>query len=184
MRGLALSDDGQRLYAVGSFTNVGGQGRPGAAELSAVTGAVTAFAPTDGGVAISVNVTPGGRFFFGTTSNRTYAYDPAVSNSPVYRVRTGGDVQAILASDSEVYIGGHFTNLPEAKLNRVRLASFLPATGQPTSWNPGTNGSYGVWAIALTRTPVSPDAVPGVTIGGDFSRVAGLARRGNARFLF
>jgi hypothetical protein len=184
VRGLALSDDGQRLYAVGSFGSIGAFSRPGAAELSAATGAVTDFAPTDGGVAISVDVTPGGRLFFGTTSNRTYAYDPSVANTPVYRVRTGGDVQAILATDDEVYIGGHFTTLPEAKLNRVHLASFLPGNGAPTGWNPGPNGSYGVWAITLTRTPLSPDAVPGVTIGGDFTRVAGLARRGNARFLF
>lgn len=184
VRGLALTDDGQRLYAVGSFSTLGGLGRPGAAELMAGAGTVTGFAPTEGGVAISVDVTPGGRLFFGTTSNRTYAYDPAVSDVPRYRVRTGGDVQAILATDEEVYIGGHFTTLPEAKLNRVHLASFLPADGQATAWDPGPNGSYGVWAIGLTRTPLSPDATPAVVIGGDFSRVAGLARRGVARFPF
>ena len=39
----------------------------------------TSFAPTDGGVVISMDVAPGagGRLFFGTTSNRTCAYDPA-----------------------------------------------------------------------------------------------------------
>lgn len=184
VRGLALSDNGQRLYAVGSFTGIAGASRPGAAELVADTGAVTSFAPTEGGVAISVDVTPSGRLFFGTTSNRTYAYDPAVASSPVYRVRTGGDVQAILATDDEVYIGGHFTTLPEAKLNRVHLASFLTTDGTPTAWDPGPNGSYGVWAIGLTRTALSPDAVAALSIGGDFTRVAGAARRGCARFLF
>lgn len=184
VRGLALSETGQRLYPVGSFTSIAGASRPGAAELVAATGAVTSFAPTEGGVAISVDVTPSGRLFFGTTSNRTYAYDPALGNSPVYRVRTGGDVQAVLATDDEVYIGGHFTTLPEAKLNRVHLASFLTANGTPTAWNPGANGSYGVWAIGLTRTALSPNAVPALSIGGDFTRVAGAARRGYARFLF
>lgn len=184
VRGLALSEDSSRLYAVGSFSSISGLPRPGAAEIEASTGGVTGFAPTDGGVAISVDVTPSGRLFFGTTSNRTWAYDPAASDTPVYRVRTGGDVQAILATDEEVYIGGHFTTLPEAKLNRVHLASFLPANGEATAWNPGPNGSYGVWSIALTRTHVSPDAKPAVVIGGDFTRVAGLARRGVARFDF
>jgi hypothetical protein len=184
VRALTLSDDASRLYAGGGFSTIGGKARPGAAELDTGTGAVTDFAPTDGGVVISMDMTPSGRLFFGTTSNRTWAYDPAVRSTPVYRVRTGGDVQAILALDDEVYIGGHFNTLPEAKLGRVALASFDPAAGQVTSWNPGANGPFGVWALALTRTPVSQEAVPALSIGGDFTRVAGVARRGYARFMF
>ena len=183
VRALALSEDGSKLYAGGSFTTIGEASRPGAAELSATSGAATSFAPTDGGVVISMDVTPSGRLFFGTTSNRTYAYDPSASGSPLYRVRTSGDVQAILATDEEVYVGGHFTNLPEAKLERVHVASFQTASGTPTGWNPGANGSYGVWAIGLTKTALSPNAVPALSIGGDFTRVAGAARRGYARFI-
>ena len=182
VRGLALSQDATKVYTVGSFTAVGGQSRPGAAELSSA-GSVTSFAPTEGGVAISVDVTPSGRMFFGTTSNRTYAYDPA-TNTPQYRVRTGGDVQAILATNDEVYIGGHFTTLPEAKLNRLHIASFLPADGKPTAWNPGVNGPYGVWAFGLTQTPLSPTAAPALSVGGDFTVAGGVSRRGYARFKF
>ena len=184
VRALALSEDGTKLYAGGPFTTIGGASRPGAAELSATSGVATSFAPTEGGVVISMDVTPSGRLFFGTTSNRTYAYDPAAGGAPVYRVRTGGDVQAILATDDEVYIGGHFTSLPEAKLERAHVASFQTDSGTATSWNPGANGSYGVWAIGLTRTALSPDAVPALSIGGDVTRVAGAARRGYARFIF
>lgn len=176
VRGLALSDDGTKLYAAGSFLNMGGAARRGAAELNAATGAVTTFAPTEGGVAISIDVTPSGRLFFGTTSNRTYAYDPAVGSAPVYRVRSGGDVQAILATDAEVYVGGHFTNFPEAKLSRVHIASFSTANGQLTGWNPGVNGAYGVWAFGQLATAL--------TVGGDFTRAAGLSRRAFARFNF
>jgi hypothetical protein len=93
-------------------------------------------------------------------------------------------VQAILALDDEVYIGGHFNTLPEVKLNRVALASFDPANGTPTTWNPGANGPFGVWALALTRTSVSPDEPQALSVGGDFTRVGGLARRGYARLLF
>ena len=184
VRALTLSDDGSRLYAGGGFSVIGGTSRPGAAELNPASGSATAFAPTDGGVVISIDVTPGGRLFFGTTSNRTWAYDPAAGGTPVYRVRTGGDVQAILALDDEVYIGGHFNTLPEYKLSRVALASFDAATGTPTAWDPGANGPFGVWALALTQTAVSPSEPPAVSIGGDFTRVGGLARRGYARFLF
>jgi hypothetical protein len=183
VRALALSDNGTRLYAGGGFSTIGGVSRPGAAELNSATGAVTTFAPTDGGVVISIDVSPSGRLFFGTTSNRTWAYDPGTSNSPAYRVRTGGDVQAILATailatDTEVYIGGHFNTLPEAKLSRVALASFAPSNGAPTAWNPGANGPFGVWAIALT------DGGTTLSVGGDFTRVGGQARRGYTKFAF
>jgi hypothetical protein len=186
VRALALPDDGGSVFAGGGFSTIGGKARPGAAELAVTTGAATSFAPTDGGVVISMDVSPGaaGRLFFGTTSNRTWAYDPAKGGTPEYRVRTGGDVQAILATADEVYIGGHFNTLPEAKVDRLALASFNPADGAVTPWNPGANGSFGVWALALTRTPVSPNEPAALSIGGDFTRVAGLARRGYTRFLF
>jgi hypothetical protein len=183
VRALALSDDGSKLYAGGGFTAIGGASRPGAAELDATTGTATSFAPTDGGVVISMDVSPSGRLFFGTTSNRTWAYDPVDGGAPEYRIRTGGDVQAILATEDEVYIGGHFNTMPEFKLDRLALASFLPADGSPTAWNPGANGSFGVWALGLTRTALGPNEPPALSIGGDFTRVAGLARRGYARFL-
>lgn len=184
VRALALRDDGSRLYAGGGFSVIGGGARPGAAELFTASGSATSFAPTDGGVVISMDVAPDGRLFFGTTSNRTWAYDPADGGAPEYRVRTGGDVQAILATEGEVYIGGHFNTLPEAKVDRLALASFLPETGTVTGWNPGANGPFGVWALGLTRTPLSPNEPAGLSIGGDFTRVGGLARRGYARFLF
>jgi hypothetical protein len=186
VRALALPDDGSKVYAGGGFSVVGGKTRPGVAELDVTTGAATSFAPTDGGVVISMDVAPGadGRLYFGTTSNRTWAYDPAKGGTPEYRVRSGGDVQAILATADEVYIGGHFNTLPEAKVDRIALASFLPANGAVTSWNPGANGSFGVWALAMTRTSLSPAEPAALSIGGDFTRVAGLARRGYTRFLF
>jgi hypothetical protein len=184
VRALALTDDGSRLYAAGSFTTIGGQSRPGAAELDPGSGAVTSFAPTEGGVAISMDVSPTGRLFFGTTNNRTWAYDPAVSSLPLYRARTSGDVQAILATEDEVYVGGHFSGFPEAHVDRLHIGSFWAADGTPTGWNPGANGSYGVWAFGLTRTPQSPAATPALSVGGDFTRIANAARRGYARFAF
>lgn len=182
VRALALSDDGSDLYAGGSFTSIDGQSRPGAAELAPTTGAVTSFAPTEGGVAISMDVSPTGRLFFGTTNNRTFAYDPGGDNAPEYRVRTSGDVQAILATETEVYVGGHFSGFPEAKINRLHIASFNAADGSVTAWDPGANGSYGVWAFGLTRTALSPAQPHHLSVGGDFTRVANVARRGYARW--
>ncbi|MCI0688168.1 MAG: hypothetical protein L0Y54_13160, partial [Sporichthyaceae bacterium] len=64
VRALVLAHDDSRLYAGGSFTTMGGVGRPGVAELLPTTGAVTSFAPTDGGVVIAMDITPSGRLFF------------------------------------------------------------------------------------------------------------------------
>ena len=81
---LVVSPDGQRLYAGGRFTTVAGVNRPGIAELDAMSGAATTFAPTGGGSVRAVTLTPdGSRLFFSTLSNQTWAYDPALSNSPV-----------------------------------------------------------------------------------------------------
>lgn len=184
VRALALSEDGSRLYAGGPFTTIGGQSRPGAAELNPLNGQVTTFAPSEGGVVISMDVSPSGRLFFGTTNNRTWAYDPVISGTPLYRVRTSGDVQAILATEDEVYVGGHFSGFPESHLERLHIGSFLAEDGTVTAWNPGANGSYGVWAFGLPPALQSPNALPALSVGGDFTRVAGAARRGYARFRF
>ena len=182
VRALTMTDDLSRLFAVGNFTSVNGQGRPGAFEVVPTTGALTTFAPVEGGSAIATDVSSSGRFFFTTSNNRTFAYDVGSDNTPEYVVRSSGDVQGIWASDTEVYVGGHFSGFPEAKQSRLHLASFNTADGTITSWNPGVNGNYGVWAIIPTRS--STGAVTGVAIGGDFTVVNSLARRGFARFMF
>ena len=187
VRALALSENGTKLYAGGPFTTFDGLPRRGAAEMIAENGDVTGFSPTESGAVISMDVSPSGRLFFGTQSNRTYAYDPTpdgTGNVPVYTVRSSGDVQAILATDDEVYVGGHFSGFPDVKISRLHLASFSTANGQLTGWNPGPNGTYGVWAFGLTRTALSPTAVPALSVGGDFTVMAGKARRSYARFNF
>ncbi|CAN5319212.1 hypothetical protein BH20ACT9_BH20ACT9_17340 [soil metagenome] len=175
VNGLAVSPDGTRLYAGGGFGAIGGAPRPGAAELDASTGQATAFAPTDGGVVLAVALTPdGSRFFFSTTSNRLQAYDPAASNSPAYTVQTSGDTQAIAASATEVYFGGHFSRLTTYKVKRLHLASVYVADGRPTAWNPRVDGSMGVWGATVTPSSV--------VVGGDFLHVGTAAQPGFARF--
>jgi hypothetical protein len=187
IRVLTLSKDESKLYAGGPFTTMGGVPRPGVAEVLPTTGAVTSFAPKGVGediksVVLSMDITPSGRLFFGTFNNRTWAFDTGSDNLSEYFVRTSGDVQAILATDTEVYIGGHFSSFPVSGLKRLHIASFWTQNGSATAWNPGVNGEYGVWAFGLTQTALSPGAVPALSVGGDFTNVAGLARRGYARF--
>jgi uncharacterized membrane protein len=176
VRGLAVSPDGTKVYPVGGFTTIAGVARKGAAEILAATGRATAFAPTDGGALLAVGITPdGSRIFFSNPANVLFAYDPAVSNGPVWTVKTGGDVQAVAASATEVYIGGHFSQISTFKVKRAQVASLLVTDGTPTAWAPALVGSYmGVWAITT-----SPDRV---VIGGDFTKVGSRGQPGVARF--
>ena len=177
VRALAVSPDGMKLYAVGGFNVVNNVNRVGAAQFDAATGVLTSFNPSDSGAGIAAALSPdGSRFFFSTSSNRTYAYAPAgaTPNTPVYTIRTGGDVQAIAVSSTEIYVGGHFANLPVEHLARLHAASFSLSTGTATAWDPGPSGEYGVWAISMTASTV--------TIGGDFDKVGGKTQPGFARF--
>jgi hypothetical protein len=176
VRAVTVSPDGTKVYAVGGFSVIGGQSRPNAAEVLASNGQATAFKPSQGGgVALAVALTPDGtRMFFSTENNRLFAYEPAKSNDPVYVVATSGDTQAIGASTTEVYIGGHFSQLQGYKLKRGHLASLHLSDGTPTSWNPSVNGAMGVWAIGLTSNAVF--------IGGEFTKVGNKNQSGFARF--
>ncbi|WP_109472780.1 delta-60 repeat domain-containing protein [Ornithinimicrobium cavernae] len=174
VKDIAVSPDGTRVYAAGGFSRIGAADRNGAGEVLADTGAATAFNPSKGGVGLAVALTPdGSRFFFSTTDNNLYAYDPAVSNEPVYAVKSGGDTQAIAASATEVYFGGHFRNISTFKVKRNLLAS-ITVDGALTDWDPSLAGDMGPWSIELTAD--------GVLVGGDFTRVAGKRQMGIAAF--
>lgn len=175
VRAVEVSPDASSVFIGGRFNRVDGLLRPGMAQLSAATGRATSFAPIAGGVVIAVGLSPDGTRFYGSDeSNITRAYDWATSNAPRWAVKTAGDVQAIAASGTEVYVGGHFTSANRldpatnkqvgSKYERPRLASLLAADGQVTAWNPAPDGWFwGVWAI---------DMVPnGLAIAGEFTRV-------------
>ena len=175
VKALQLTEDGQTLFPIGGYKKIAGVDRPGAAAINATTGVATSFAPTAGGEGIAAELsTDESRIYFSTSSNRTYAYDYAQGNSPTWVLRTGGDVQAIGATATEIYVGGHFTNFPEQHLSRPHLGSVNPVNGVATDWRPGANGSFGVWSI----TPVA-DAL---LIGGDFDKSGGRKQPGFGRF--
>ena len=173
---LVVSPDGQRLYAGGRFTTVAGVSRPGIAELDPTSGAATSFAPEGGGTVRAVALTPdGSRLFFSTLSNLTWAYDPAQSNTPRYTVKTGGDVQAIAVSATEVYVGGHFGQIiGQPHLDRPRLASFQVSDGTPTDFRVELDSFFGVWTLTVTPQYL--------VVGGAFENVNGQPQQGFARF--
>ncbi|MEO8105950.1 MAG: hypothetical protein ABI720_01420 [Actinomycetes bacterium] len=176
IRALEATSDGSKIFAVGPFTSFAGQSRPGAALVDA-SGSLDAWAPSEGGSSIAADLSPDeSRIYFSTSKNRMFAYDYAgtAPNTPTWITRTGGDIQAIAATPSEIYVGGHFRNFPEEKKSRNHLASVYVSNGLATDWNPGANGSFGVWSITATSDSL--------LIGGDFNRAGSRRQPGFARF--
>ena len=178
IRQIELSPDFGTLYAGGGFSSLSGQSRLGIGAVDAVTGAPRAWAPTEtGGSLVSIDLSPdGSRLWFGTDNNTVFAYN-VDSNSPVYSFKMSGNTQAIEATSTEVYFGGHFSGSITEKIHRAFLASFDPATGKLTNWDPDVEGGkMGVWDIMAEGNHVH--------IAGVFTtlNVGTIQARGYARF--
>jgi WD40 repeat protein len=174
---VVVSPDGSTVYAGGAFTALGGQARQRAGSVHAATGLATDFAPAgDGGNVITVGLSPdGSRFFYGTSNNTLFAYNPAVSNEPIWLIKTSGNTQAIEVSNDELWIGGHFSQIVTTKTPRPFIASLDPVDGSVNDWNPNCTGAkQGVWALLLEGNQLH--------VGGYFSGFGLVKQRGYARF--
>jgi hypothetical protein len=174
---ILVSPDGATVYAGGAFNTLGGAPRLAAGSVEAANGAATSFAPTgDGGYAVTIGLSPDGeRFFYGTANNTLFAYDPAISNDPVWSIKTSGNTQTIAVSNDELWIGGHFSQILTGKIKRNFIASLDPVDGSLNDWNPECTGlKQGVWALTLEGTHLH--------VGGYFSGFGTVKQRGYARF--
>ncbi|MDF2967548.1 MAG: hypothetical protein K0Q93_1326 [Nocardioidaceae bacterium] len=174
---VVVSPDGATVYAGGAFSTLGGQSRYRAGAVHASTGAATDFAPTgSGGNAVTIGLSPDGeRLFVGTQNNTLFAYEPTVSNNPVWSIKTSGDTQAIAVSDDEMWIGGHFSQIVTGKIPRPFIASLDPVDGSVNDWNPKCAGpKMGVWALVHDGTHLHA--------GGLFSSFDTVKQRAYARF--
>jgi hypothetical protein len=165
------------VYAGGAFTTLGGQERGRAGSVDASTGTATAFEPAgDGGNVITIGLSPNGeRFFYGTSNNTLFAYDPASSNEPAWSIKTSGNTQAIAVSEDEMWIGGHFSQIVTYKTPRAYIASLNPVDGTVNEWDSQCTGAkQGVWALTLAGTQLHA--------GGFFAAFGAVKQRGYARF--
>jgi outer membrane protein assembly factor BamB len=173
---VAASPDGSRVYAGGAFDVIGGQERlAGIAELDAATGLATPFNPaSSGSLVTAMGISPtADRLYYGVENNEVYSYDVA-TGAMLWKVKNGGDTQAIAVSDTAVYLGGHFGQNLTQKVKRQWLQS-VDLDGRVTSWDPKLGGgSMGVWALATTPTAL--------LVGGEFIYVDGLNKPRFARF--
>ena len=162
---------GGRVYLGGDFDHVGGGDRDHVAAVDPTTGdAVTAFATQSPKYRTFELSTDGTNVFaaMGGPGGRLRAYEP--NGSVAWEVTADGDVQATTFLDGLVIIGGHFASLGGAK--RSQLGAADASTGSLDTWGPSTNGS--IWALAADTN--------GVSVGGTFTRAAGLVRAGFMHF--
>jgi hypothetical protein len=172
-----VSSDGSTVWVGGEFTRIRGVDRLYTGAIDATTGVPTSFAPTgSGGRIITVALSPDNSWFYAASDNNTvFAYQHAVSDDPVWRTKMSGNVQAMAVSDSELYLGGHFSQFVEQRVARPFLGSADPFTGAATSWDTKCTGiKAGVWSLLIDG--------PYLHAGGEFTHFNGVQRRLYARF--
>jgi hypothetical protein len=171
-----VSADGDTLYFSGDFALVNGHSRRNAAAVSTGIATLRSWRPNaTADVAGDLTLSNSGRtVFVGGRGAGGYvqAYGPTAGGSPVWNVRTNGDVEALVVSSSIVYVGGHFTIVAGA--SRGHLAAVSASSGGLQSWNPGANGAFGAFGAAITSSRVA--------FGGEFTVVGGEGHQRVAQF--
>lgn len=165
----ALMLAGNRLYAGGYFSIIGGLSRNKLAALDPATGAVDPSfdANVGGGGAVTPSqaVRP-----IGSPQGYYYACGSSVASRPT--VPNGDGVLTMLVSGNHLFIGGSFAGAGGA--GRLNFAALDPATGRadPSAWQTNPDGPVYSMAVSDSR----------LYVGGDFQQLSGLSRSHLAAF--
>jgi hypothetical protein len=198
VRDLALNSTLTTLSLAGSFTKISGTTRYNFASVDAASRGLTPWNPNIHARGWGVALSPDNATAYLTTADGNESICNAGHESVIAMPATGsgtppvkwhnggdpgcpfnsGDINAVEATSSAVYIGGHLTNLctvtktsytarcAGALTVRRHVAALSPATGLPLPWNPGADGNRGV--LVTQALPA------GLGVGGDFQRTNGV----------
>jgi trimeric autotransporter adhesin len=166
----ALEATASGVYVAGGFSAVNDTGTAHAARIG-VDGTLSSWRPDAPDIVWALDVANGAVYLATGGPGGTALAADAASGTTRWKVRTNGGVQAIAASSTTVYIGGHFTSV--GSVARRKLAALSPS-GSLRSWNPGANSPLGVWALVATSTRLG--------VGGDFTVTGGERQQGFAQY--
>ena len=164
--------DGDRLFAGGSFTNIAGQTRSGAASFDLATGGITGWSPYAIAGQITSLAAQGDRAYIGgffrsvngLPRRGLAALDAASGVANSWNPGVSGAVVALTPMGETLYLGGSFSRVGSQP--RTNLAAVDLSTGQVASWSPALGGTVNALAIVASN----------VYLGGEFSSVDGQAR--------
>ncbi len=186
---------GNTVYVAGKFTTA----RPAGARAGTLetvrnnmlaydirTGElITSFAPNLNGQALAIVASPDGRRIYvggdftranGEVRNRIAAYDTATGQLvSTFRPSVSGQVRALAATNSTVYLGGSVSAV--GSVSRTRLAAVSASNGALLPWAPvpgaaATDGSNEVMALVVTGGGNQ------VVAAGRFASLNGVAATG------
>lgn len=181
----ALALVGDTLYAVGNFTQIGGQVRSSIAALSVTTGAALAWAPDTLGPRyegfppplVQTLAVGGGTVYVGgwfeTAEGESRPFVAALSKETGrlsgWNPKPDLAVYALAVKGDSVYVGGIFSLMGDWK-HRAGLAAIDLTTGAVKPWNPNPNGSS-VTAVLVDRGRVF--------VSGGFTNIGGQPQSRN-----
>ena len=198
VRAIALNPSGTRVILGGFFNmlNSGAPGDPNATNLGvgavdATTGASVSWAwhttdlQTFRPFQLLAFAQDGSTLFGAGTGNGGSAMSWNIETGALnYIEGFNGNVVGVGVADGELYMGGHFSgydgpvpgsNFSTPIATRDKLAAVDEATGQVlATWNPAVNTNLGIEALATGTNTLA--------VGGEFTRVAGVAQQHFARF--
>ena len=179
-----LAPGGALVYVGGGFTTINGASQNHIAALQVSNGAPSAsFTHHLGYAVVDMAVDSTGVFIAGAGGGGNFANLNPTTGAIAWQGGTDGNVQAIAVLDGEVYVGGHYVNYcgPQGgqhtcttAIARQKLLAVDESTGALTSWNPHANSNLGVFALAGSGARLG--------VGGDFTKVGGVAQQGYAVF--
>ncbi len=171
---ITVSPDGNRVYAGGSFSAIGGGSRRYIATLSPTTGALLplVFQHSTYGLVLDLDISATGDRIFaalGDLENQVIAWNTGNGNRAWY-YQVDGDTQAVRFHAGNVYFGFH-----EGAINDYSVRMLVADAGNGaivSTYRLPINSFYGVWDIDATA-----DAL---VLGGEFTRVSNRAVQGVA----
>jgi hypothetical protein len=186
----ALKVAGTRLYVAGAFKRLNNTDATARfAALRLTDGKVdTKFRPNTPYLAMAVTVTAD-RVYAGLAGpgGRVAAY--RTDGTLVWSTVTDGDIQALANLRGAIYAGGHFdvacprpsttatSWCPDKTLRaQKKFSAYDAATGHLLSWNPKSNGKWGVLGMDANAT------LGRVAAGGEFTTLGSLSRPRFAQF--